>query len=255
MNKKTCSLREATEFLGLNLEPANTKAEMIDRIRNYTTKDEKDLKNAFNKLKQLVISQKLPVYGVNGNFQFEFDLRDADFTTIKFWVAQDAQYCGDKELSEDIRYFEYPMDSPLDNPYFWETGVSIPYKNIPINITEFIDVRIDDVHNIIYEDIPEERPFGYFNVRVQFRDLENIIKDNAIACKASERKKRVKQYAKTLPSEIRTYPDAWRAILKYFGANEYTPGFARTTICGYLREIKIQGKPRFGKAPQGNYRK
>lgn len=108
---------------------------------------------------------------------------------------------------------------------------------------------------IIYEGTPEERPFGYFNVRVKLIDLESIVKDSVVACKASERKKRVKQYAKTLPLEIKTYPDAWRAILEYFGVEEDTPGFARTTICGYLREIKIQGKPRFVPAPQGNYGK
>lgn len=255
MDEKTCSLREATEFLGLNLELANSKAEIVNRIYNYTAKDKKDLSEAFDKLKQLVISQQLPVYGVKGNFQFEFNHQEADFTTIKFWVAEDAQYCGDRKLSEDVKYFEYPIDSPSDMPCFWEIGVSVPYKEVPIKITEFIGVRVDDFHNIIYEGTPEERPFGYFNVRVKLRDLESIVRDSIVAYKALERKKRVKQYAKTLPLEIKTYLDAWRAILKYFGANEYTPGFARTTICGYLREIKIQGKPRFEKASQGNYRK
>lgn len=255
MNEKTCSLREATEFLGLSLKPANSKAEIVDRICNYTDKDKKDLSEAFDKLKQLVISQQLPVYGVKGNFQFEFNLREADFTTIKFWVAEDAQYCGDKKLSEEVTYFEYPIVSPSDMPYFWEIGVSVPYKEVPIKITEFIDIKADGVRNIIYEGTPEELPFGYFNVRVKLIDLESIVKDSVVACKASERKKRVKQYAKTLPLEIKTYPDAWRAILEYFGVEEDTPGFARTTICGYLREIKIQGKPRFVPAPQGNYGK
>lgn len=255
MNEKTCSLREATEFLGLNLNPANSKAGIVDRICHYTDKDKKDLSEAFDKLKQLVISQQLPVYGVKGNFQFEFNLQEADFTTIKFWVAEDDQYCDDRKLSEDVRYFEYPIDSPADMPYFWEIGVSVPYEKVLVKITEFIDIRVDGVYNIIYEGTPEERPFGYFNVRVKLKDLESIAKDSIVACKTSERKKRVKQYAKTLPLEIKTYPDAWRAILKYFGVDEYTPGFARTTICGYLREIKIQGKARFVSAPKGNYRK
>lgn len=129
----------------------------------------------------------------------------------------------------------------------------------------FIDCKNPQMYEVGYtkflKDSNNIRAKSFCGSKINFKQLKQAVQErlrdeekNPDLNECQTRKKVIKDFLKTLSPM--SQPDAIRQIWKHFCKTKTDKGFAYQTLAKYLTEIKNpEGKPKFHKAPQGNFRK